>query len=146
MTDGWVETGDWAVLGGDAARIRDAVFVREQRIPPEWELDDEDPLSLHAVAYRVDAATGARRAVATGRLLRTGTIGRVAVLADARGQGAGSAVLHALLDAARHRGEPIVRLYAQDAAVSFYVRHGFAAIGEPFVEIGVPHVEMARSP
>ncbi|KAB0648636.1 GNAT family N-acetyltransferase [Burkholderia diffusa] len=146
MTDGWVETGDWAVLGGDAARIRDAVFVREQRIPPEWELDDEDPLSLHAVAYRVDVATGARRAVATGRLLRTATIGRVAVLADARGQGAGSAVLHALLDAARHRGEPIVRLYAQDAAVSFYVRHGFAAIGEPFLEIGVPHVEMARTP
>jgi len=146
MTDGWVETGDWAVLGGDAARIRDAVFVREQRIPPEWELDDEDPLSLHAVAYRVDAATGARRAVATGRLLRTGTIGRVAVLADARRQGAGSAVLHALLDAARHRGEPVVRLYAQDAAVSFYVRHGFAAVGEPFVEIGVPHVEMARAP
>ncbi|RQR34674.1 GNAT family N-acetyltransferase [Burkholderia sp. Bp9143] len=146
MTDGWVETGDWAVLGGDAARIRDAVFVREQRIPPEWELDDEDPLSLHAVAYRFDAATGARRAVATGRLLRTGTIGRVAVLADARGQGAGSAVLNALLDAARHRGEPVVRLYAQDAAVSFYVRHGFTAIGEPFVEIGVPHVEMARAP
>ncbi|HDR8860082.1 TPA: GNAT family N-acetyltransferase [Burkholderia territorii] len=146
MTDGWVETGDWAVLGGDAARIRDAVFVREQRIPPEWELDDEDPVSLHVVAYRVDAATGARRAVATGRLLRTGTIGRVAVLADARGQGAGSAVLHALLDAARQRGEPIVRLYALVAAVPFYVRHGFAAIGEPFVEIGVPHVEMVRAP
>ncbi|KWN06875.1 GCN5 family acetyltransferase [Burkholderia territorii] len=146
MTDGWVETGDWAVLGGDAARIRDAVFVREQRIPPEWELDDEDPVSLHAVAYRVDAATGARRAVATGRLLRTGTIGRVAVLADARGQGAGSAVLHALLDAARQRGEPIVRLYALVAAVPFYVQHGFAAIGEPFVEIGVPHVEMVRAP
>ncbi|MBN3769961.1 GNAT family N-acetyltransferase, partial [Burkholderia sp. Se-20378] len=54
MTDGVVETGDWTVLGGDAARIRDAVFVREQQIPPEWELDDDDPLSLHAVAYRVD--------------------------------------------------------------------------------------------
>ncbi|MBN3794570.1 GNAT family N-acetyltransferase, partial [Burkholderia sp. Ac-20392] len=72
MTDGVVETGDWTVLGGDAARIRDAVFVREQQIPPEWELDDDDPLSLHAVAYRVDAATGRRRAVATGRLLPTG--------------------------------------------------------------------------
>ncbi|MBM2764913.1 GNAT family N-acetyltransferase [Burkholderia anthina] len=129
MTDSWVETGDWTSLGGDAARIRDAVFVREQRIPPEWELDDEDLLSLHAVAYRVDM-----------------TIGRVAVLADARGQGTGSAVLHALLDAARHRGEPLVRLYALDAAVSFYERHGFAAVGEPFVEVGVRHVEMARAP
>ncbi|KVA03277.1 GCN5 family acetyltransferase [Burkholderia latens] len=146
MTDSFVETGDWTVLGADAARIRDAVFVREQRIPPEWELDDDDPLSVHAVAYRIDPATGARRAVATGRLLPSGTIGRVAVLADARGQGAGSAVLHALLAAARHRGEPLVRLYAQDVAVSFYVRHGFTAIGEPFVELGVPHVEMARAP
>ncbi|AXK65679.1 GNAT family N-acetyltransferase [Burkholderia sp. IDO3] len=146
MTDTWVETGDWTSLGGDAARIRDAVFVREQRIPPEWELDDEDPLSLHAVAYRVDTTTGARRAVATGRLLPSGTIGRVAVLADARGQGTGSAVLHALLDAARHRGEPLVWLYALDAAVSFYERHGFVAVGEPFVEVGVRHVEMARAP
>ncbi|MGG5542908.1 GNAT family N-acetyltransferase [Burkholderia vietnamiensis] len=150
MTDGWVETetqtGDWAVLGADAARIRDAVFVREQRIPPEWELDDEDPLSLHAVAYRVDRASGARRAVATGRLLRTGTIGRVAVLADARRQGAGSAVLHALLEAARQRGGPLVRLYAQDEAVPFYLRHGFTTIGEPFDALGVPHVEMVRAP
>ena len=146
MTDSWVETGDWTALGGDAARIRDAVFVREQRIPPEWELDDEDLLSLHAVAYRVDTVTGARRAIATGRLLPSGTIGRVAVLADARGRGTGSAVLRALLDAARHRGEPVVRLYALDAAVSFYTRHGFAAVGEPFVEVGVRHVEMARAP
>ncbi|MDN7523667.1 GNAT family N-acetyltransferase [Burkholderia orbicola] len=129
---GGVETGDWTVLGGDAARIRDAVFVREQQIPPEWELDDDDPLSLHAVA--------------TGRLLPSGTIGRVAVLADMRGQGVGSAVLNALLDAARRRGEAVVRLYAQDSAVSFYLRHGFAAVGEPFVEAGVPHVEMTRAP
>ena len=70
MTNGVVETGDWTVLGGDAARISRRVFVREQQIPPEWELDDDDPLSLHAVAYRVDAATGARRAVATGGCCR----------------------------------------------------------------------------
>ncbi|MBR8301175.1 GNAT family N-acetyltransferase [Burkholderia dolosa] len=146
MTDRVVETGDWATLGGDAARIRDAVFVREQQIPPEWALDDDDVLSVHAVAYRIDPTTGARRAVATGRLLPSGTIGRVAVLADARGQGIGSAVLAALLDAARRRGDAVVRLYAQDSAVPFYLRHGFAAIGEPFVEAGVPHVEMARAP
>ncbi|RAD64989.1 GNAT family N-acetyltransferase [Burkholderia multivorans] len=146
MTDGVVETGDWTTLGGNAARIRDAVFVREQRIPPEWELDDDDPLALHAVAYRIDAATGARRAVATGRLLPSGTIGRVAVLAEARNRGIGSAVLHALLDAARRRGEPLVRLYAQEPAVPFYLRHGFSAAGAPFVEAGVLHVEMTRVP
>lgn len=63
-----------------------------------------------------------------------------------RRQGAGSAVLHALLEAARQRGEPLVRLYAQDEAVPFYLRHGFTTIGEPFDALGVPHVEMVRAP
>ncbi|CAN0621540.1 ElaA protein [Burkholderia multivorans] len=145
MTNCVVETGDWATLGGDAARIRDAVFVREQRIPPELELDDDDPLARHAVAYRVDAATGAREAVATGRLLPAGTIGRMAVLAGARGQGIGSQVLLALLAEARRRGDPSITLYALAPAVPFYARHGFAAVGEPFVAAGVPHVEMTRA-
>ncbi|MCS0465303.1 GNAT family N-acetyltransferase, partial [Burkholderia mallei] len=77
-----IETGDWSRLGGDASRIRDAVFVREQRIPAELDLDDDDPHARHAVAYLVDGTAGARRAVATGRLLPTGAIGRVSVLAD----------------------------------------------------------------
>ena len=46
----------------------------------------------------------------------------------------------------RRRGEAAVRLYAQDSAVSFYLRHGFATVGAPFVEAGVPHVEMTRAP
>jgi predicted GNAT family N-acyltransferase len=140
-----VESGGWTRLGGDASRIRDAVFVREQRIPAELALDDDDLDAHHAVAYLVDDATHARRAIATGRLLSDGTIGRVAVLADARGRGAGSRVLDALLAAARTRGDARVRLYAQQGAVSFYRERGFSLIGVPFEAAGVAHVELARA-
>lgn len=141
-----IETGDWSCLGGDASRIRDAVFVREQRIPAELDLDDDDPHARHAVAYLVDGTAGARRAVATGRLLPTGAIGRVSVLADARGRGVGSRLLDALLAEARGRGDALVRLYAQQRAVAFYLRIGFRIVGEPFVAAGVQHIEMAREP
>ncbi|SMF97964.1 GNAT family N-acetyltransferase [Burkholderia singularis] len=139
-----VEIGDWARLGSDAARIRDTVFVREQRIPAELNLDDDDPLARHAIAYLVQRRSGARRAVATGRLLSTGAIGRVSVLADARRRGVGTRVLDALLAEARSGGMALVWLYAQQRVAAFYLRLGFRVVGEPFVEAGVAHIEMAR--
>lgn len=139
-----VETGDWARLGGDASRIRDAVFVREQRIPAELALDDDDLDARHVVAYLIAGPAHERRAIATGRLLPTGAIGRVSVLADARGRGAGSNVLDALLAEAKSRGDALVRLYAQPRAVTFYLRRGFRIVGEPFEEAGIAHIEMAR--
>ncbi len=141
-----VESGGWSRLGGDASRIRAAVFVREQRIPAELALDDDDLDAQHVVAYLVDDATLARRAIATGRLLPDGAIGRIAVLADARGRGAGSRVLEALLAAARARGDARVRLYAQQDAVSFYRQRGFSIVGAPFEAAGIAHVELARAP
>ncbi|KVM65300.1 GCN5 family acetyltransferase [Burkholderia gladioli] len=154
-----VETGDWTRLGADAARIRDAVFVREQRIAPELELDEEDPLAHHAVAYLVRGEggddRGGRHAVGTarllagatiGRLLAGATIGRLSVLPAARGRGIGTRVLDALVAEAAARGEARVTLYAQPAAVPFYRQRGFDIVGEPFDTAGVIHVEMARAP
>ncbi|WP_124094264.1 GNAT family N-acetyltransferase [Burkholderia gladioli] len=145
-----VETGDWTRLGADAARIRDAVFVREQRIAPELELDEEDPLAHHAVAYLVRGEggddRGTRHAVGTARLLAGATIGRLSVLPEARGRGIGTRVLGALVAEAAARREARVTLYAQPAAVPFYRQRGFDIVGEPFDTAGVIHVEMARAP
>ncbi|MEX3629053.1 MAG: GNAT family N-acetyltransferase [Burkholderia sp.] len=144
-----VETGDWTQLGADAARIRDAVFVREQRIAPELELDEEDPLAHHAVAYLVrggaEGEPGGRRAVGTARLLPGATIGRLSVLPEARRRGIGTRVLGVLVAAAVARGEPRVTLYAQPAAVPFYRQRGFDIAGEPFDTAGVIHVEMVSA-
>jgi predicted GNAT family N-acyltransferase len=134
-------SGDWAQLGPDAARIRDAVFIREQGIPAELEWDEEDARSAHVVAYR---SAPAREPVATARLLAGGWIGRVAVVKEARRGGLGHRLIEALVKVAQERGEPAARLYAQTYAMPFYETCGFTPVGEPFEEAGIPHIEMVR--
>lgn len=135
-----VELGGWETLRAEAVPIRFTVFVDEQRVPAEMEVDDQDPLCIHALARDAQG-----RAVATGRLLPDGHIGRMAVLAAARGTGAGSAVLVALMDEARRRGHAQVVLSAQTHAVPFYERHGFAAEGKIYDDCGIPHVDMRKA-
>jgi predicted GNAT family N-acyltransferase len=132
-----VELGTWDALRDEAVAIRYAVFVDEQHVPVEEEIDAMDPLCVHALARDT---TG--RAVATGRLLPDGHIGRMAVLARARGTGVGSDVLVALMEEARRRGHREVPLSAQTHAIPFYTRHGYAAEGEIYDDCGIPHVWM----
>ncbi|RKP44238.1 GNAT family N-acetyltransferase [Pararobbsia silviterrae] len=135
-------TGAWTQLGLDAARIRDAVFVREQGIPADLEWDEEDARCVHVVAYRT---TPEREPVATARLLAGGWIGRVAVIKPARRGGLGRRVVEALVEVARHRGDDAARLYSQTYAVPLYEACGFQVVGEPFEEAGIPHIEMVRA-
>ncbi|MFC5523372.1 YbgC/FadM family acyl-CoA thioesterase [Polaromonas jejuensis] len=138
-----LKTGDWAALGKDAAKVRTAVFVEEQGILLEMEWDEADGTAIHAVAYN-----GLGQGIATGRLIRhasgVGKIGRMAVHRALRGSHTGQSILEALLDAARQRGDAEVMLYAQCSAEGFYQRLGFAPRGEPFDEVGIPHIEMFR--
>lgn len=135
-----VELLSWERAREDASRIRFEVFVREQGVPREIELDENDAVSLHAVAF--DAEAGA---VATGRLLPDGHIGRMAVLASWRGKGIGSALLQALMRAARERSLSELALSAQTHAVAFYHAHGFRAEGEIYEEAGIAHLAMRRA-
>lgn len=139
-----VRVGGWDDLGRDAQRIRSAVFIDEQRIPAELEWDAADAQCVHAVAFNRFGS-----ALATGRLLPhapgVARIGRMAVLHSLRGAAIGKAILDALVDAARQRGDREVLLHAQASAAGFYARAGFAARGEPFDEVGIAHLEMARA-
>jgi len=132
-----VELGDWQAMRERAVPVRYAVFVEEQRVPPEIELDEFDPLSLHALA--VD---GQGRVVGTGRLLPDGHIGRMAVLREARGRGVGSALLQSLMQVARARGDSEIALSAQTHAIPFYERFGFSAEGAEYDDAGIPHRRM----
>lgn len=134
-----IELMDWASARAEANRIRTTVFVEEQRVPPEIEMDEHDAACLHALAY----ARG--RAVGTGRLLPDGHIGRMAVLKESRALGVGGAILERLVDEARRRGMRQVVLSAQTHALGFYRRHGFREVGAVFEEAGIPHQEMRRA-
>lgn len=128
---------DWVTLQKDAKAIRYEVFVIEQKIPAELEWDAADAQCVHAVAYDANG-----KAVGTGRLLPDAHIGRMAVLATARGLGVGAKILRALMAEAQARGEQAVRLNAQQSAENFYLKEGFARDGEVFEEAGIPHVSM----
>ena len=132
-----IHLGDWATLGPDATAIRFEVFVDEQKVPAEIELDDMDAVCLHAVAYDDFGA-----AIGTGRLLPDGHIGRMAVRQPGRGTGVGGAILQLLMEKARERGDAAVVLNAQTVAAPFYARYGFVQQGEVFAEAGIAHVEM----
>jgi YbgC/YbaW family acyl-CoA thioester hydrolase len=138
-----LRTGDWATLGPDAARVRTEVFVQEQRIPMDMEWDEADHHAIHAVAYNRMG-----QPLATGRLLvhapGVGRIGRMAVSRVQRGTGLGAQVLEALSAAARARGDRELVLHAQRSAEPFYQRQGYRPRGEPFDEVGIPHIEMAH--
>lgn len=130
---------DWAAAAGLVMPLREQVFVVEQGVPLELELDEFDPVCRHAV---VRSATG--KVVATGRLLPDGHIGRMAVDAGWRGCGIGGEVLERLVEEGRMRGFTELLLNAQVVAMPFYARHGFAGFGEHFMEAGILHQAMRR--
>ena len=129
----------WDEARTEARPIRELVFVREQAVPLELELDEEDPRCEHALARTADGA-----AVGTGRLLPDGHIGRMAVLKEWRGKGVGALLLQALVERAQERGHARARLNAQTYAIGFYRRYGFEVSGPEFMDAGIPHVPMHR--
>jgi predicted GNAT family N-acyltransferase len=133
-----IELMGWDAARVAASRIRMQVFVDEQRVPREIEMDDLDGACVHALAY----VQG--RAVGTGRLLPDGHIGRMAVLRECRSTGVGGAILERLIEEARLRGMRNVVLSAQTHALGFYRRHGFKEEGPVFEEAGIPHQAMRR--
>ena len=137
-----VTVGGWAELGAATQALRFEAFCQEPRIAAELQIDAADATAVHALARNRMG-----RAVATGRLLTAqpgvGQLGRMAVCQVLRGSGVGRAVLAALVDAARRRGDREVLLHAPSNAVAFYLGAGFSARGPVFDVAGIAHQAMA---
>lgn len=129
--------------GAFSLRIR--VFVGEQGVPADIELDEADtaPDTVHAVALHEGVIIG------TGRLLpdvdgKGPHIGRMAVEQARRRAGVGGRVLTFLEDQGRALGFRQVTLHAQEYVKSFYAGHGYREVGDMFMEAGIPHREMVK--
>ncbi len=125
-----------------AIGVRFRVFVAEQSVPPEEELDEADATAIHAIALLDGEVVG------TGRLLLgdgdTVHIGRMAVDAPQRRRGIGGAILEFLEGEARGRGYQRSVLHAQEYVKEFYASHGYQQHGESFLEVNIPHIEMRK--
>ncbi len=129
----------------DALTIRRAVFIDEQGVSEEEEIDeyDGDPVEttgvVHVVAYRRGVAAATGRLMVHAPLDRHVHIGRVAVLREYRGQGLGRAVMLALHNEAQRRGYAGVALGAQLHAIRFYEQLGYIVSGEVYLDAGIEH-------
>ena len=130
----------WKEAKNDAFLVRQEVFIHEQGVPAELELDEYDPSAAHALAY----LNG--RCIGTGRLVDLGggqaQIGRMAVLAKYRGAGTGRQILEKLVQLAGLKGVKLIVLHSQVAAIPFYQKIGFEAQGPVYDEAGIPHRNM----
>jgi predicted GNAT family N-acyltransferase len=125
----------------DALSVRMAVFVVEQQIPREEEIDGYEDAAIHAVGYEGGVP------IAAGRLVLMdgyGKVGRMSVLKEHRGRGIGALVLTALEREAASRGLPEARLSAQLTARGFYERAGYTAYGDVYDDVGIPHIDMKK--
>jgi len=132
-----ISLNDWTTQKQAACSVREQVFIIEQKIPLEMEMDKTDEHCIHAVA-----TNSVGTPIGTGRLLPDGHIGRMAVLASARGSGVGGQLLQSLMQAAKERGDQRVVLSAQSQVEGFYARYGFKVISKEYVEAGINHIDM----
>lgn len=132
-----VEPVNWATARQDLLAIREEVFVEEQGVPMELDVDGLDPACVQVLAR-----TEQGQPIGTARMTAGGKIGRMAVIKAWRGRGVGTALLKELLTEARARRLTHVLLDAQVQALPFYEKHGFRAEGEGFFDAGLPHLNM----
>lgn len=140
MSNTIVRKADWQNDMVSIMRIREAVFINEQNVPPEQEWDDLDRQATHFLSVDGNYAMGTARL--TKEANGFGRIGRVAVLKDWRGLHIGEAIIHAVIQEAKLQGFNMLTLSAQKYAVKFYQRFGFEVVGEEFLEVGIPHFDM----
>lgn len=122
------------------------MFVEEQGVPLELEIDEhdrDDIAAVHALARDEDGT-----AIGTGRFYELDAasvkIGRMAIDADRRGRGAGARLLEALIAEAQRRGFTQAHLDAQTVAAEFYRKAGFADDGDPLWDAGILHQPMSK--
>lgn len=121
--------------------IRRTVFIEEQGVSVEDEVDGKDPQAIHLLATSNGNTVGTARLLMSGKV---GKIGRVAVLKEARGTGLGKALVLFAVEELSRRGATRAMLGAQTHAIGFYEALGFSAVGPEFLDAGIPHREMVR--
>ncbi len=119
--------------------LRYEVFVLEQKVSPEIELDLEDTYAQHFLVKSNEMVIGCARAILSDR---DAHIGRLAVKKEYRGQGVGSQICRYIIEHCKEQGCSNIWLNSQLHAVEFYEKLGFKKQGEIFLEAEIEHIKM----
>ncbi len=125
----------------DAFEVRKKVFVDEQNVPMEEEIDHYENSADHFIAYQNGEAAGAGRFRVVDGL---GKVERICVLSSQRGTGAGKAIMNKIEEHAKSKSLEALKLNAQTHAIPFYSSLGYEVISEEFLDAGIPHKTMKK--
>jgi predicted GNAT family N-acyltransferase len=125
----------------DAFSVRKTVFVGEQNVPVEEEIDQYEDEAIHFISYQNGSPIGAGRfRVVDGY----GKVERICVLKDARKTGAGKTIMNEIEAYALKNGIEKLKLNAQTHAIPFYSGLGYEVVSEEFLDAGIPHKTMIK--
>lgn len=122
--------------------VRRTVFIDEQNVPEEEEIDQHESEAVHFVLYINGNAAGAGRFRVLDGI---GKVERICVLQEHRKTGAGVAIMNRIEDYAKSEGVSTLKLNAQTQALPFYGKLGYEIVSEEFLDAGIPHKTMKKS-
>ncbi|HLR61660.1 MAG TPA: GNAT family N-acetyltransferase [Lentibacillus sp.] len=134
-----IETPEEKQLAYD---VRTTVFVHEQNVPPEVEIDEFDEEALHLIGYENDMPIAASRVRFVDQY---GKLERICVLKNQRGKSYGAELIRTMEDVIRKEGYEKSKLNAQTHAIDFYQRLGYDVVSGEFMDAGIPHVTMTKT-
>lgn len=126
----------------DAFHIRTEVFVKEQKVPLEEEIDQYEETATHFVVYDED-----QQPVGAGRLRFVdgyGKVERICIAESVRSKGVGRLLMEKIEATARVEGAEKMKLNAQRQAERFYEKLGYETVSGEFLDAGIPHVTMVK--
>ncbi|MEK4562249.1 GNAT family N-acetyltransferase [Staphylococcus sp. FSL K6-3157] len=127
----------------DAYSIRKQVFVLEQGVPLENEIDQYEAIATHIIGYdenNIPFATGRFRPYDNAVKIE-----RVAIISSHRKSGYGKLLMQFLEEIAKNQGHHSLMLNAQCHAQTFYESLGYKPFGKIFIEENIDHIAMTKS-
>lgn len=129
----------------DLLQLRSAVFVVEQDCVYQ-DLDGKDTKALHVLGFKSDKLVAYTRIFGPGVYFEQASIGRVIVAKNERRHDYGNQIMKASINAIKERfNETTIKISAQCYLDKFYTNLGFKAIGDTYLEDGIPHISMIKS-
>lgn len=130
---------DWEIAQDLLKVVREKVFVCEWRIPPRVEFDKHDKKAIHVLV----CDDTSQEPIATGRILPSGEISRIAVLPNHRQCGADKLVLACLIRIANELALEEVFVNISLDAVDYFCQNRFSPVGAVYMEAGRPRQTMS---
>ena len=126
----------------DLLRLRSEVFVVEQNCVYQ-DIDNKDQKAIHVLGYLNEKLIACSRIFAPGDYFKEASIGRVIVSPQHRANNFGHELMNVSIQAVvQHFNTTNITISAQEYLKKFYESHGFIQTSKPYLEDGIPHIEM----